>query len=74
MAAMKFEKITVSDVFKKDLQLVAYLLSSGVLGYLLATYVAKDPALTVIFAPAVNYILFRLAKEIEGSGYREALK
>lgn len=67
-------KITVSDVFKKDLQLVAYLVSSGALGYLLANYIAKDPTLTVLFAPAVNYIIYRIAKELEKEGYREALK
>ena len=66
--------ITLSDVFKKDLKLVAYLVSSGILGYLLATYLAKDPILTIIFAPAINYIIYRVKQELEKEGYREALK
>ncbi len=67
-------RITLSEVFKKDLKLVAYLLSSGILGYLLATYVAKDPMLTAVFAPAINYVLYRITKELEEEGYREALR
>jgi hypothetical protein len=67
-------KLTLSSVVKKDLKLVGYLLASGVLGWLLATYVAKDPALTVVFTPAINYVLYRLTKELENEGYREALK
>jgi hypothetical protein len=67
-------EIKLSDVFKKDLKLVCYLLASGVLGWLLATYVAKDPVLVAVFAPAINYLLVRLTKEVENQGYREALK
>ena len=71
---MATKKLTLSDVFKKDLKLVGYLLASGVLGYVLANYVVNDPALTVVFAPAVNYVLYRVTKELEKEGYREALK
>jgi hypothetical protein len=67
-------KITLSTVFKKDLKLVAYLLASGILGWVLAVYVAKDQALVVIFAPTINYILVRLTKEIENEGYVKALE
>lgn len=67
-------KITISDVAKKDLTLVSYLVFSGGLGYVLATYVAKDPALTAIFAPAINYILYRIKKEIDKEGYVKALE
>jgi len=68
------KKITLSEVFKKDLKLVGYLLASGVLGWLLATYVAKDPMLTIVFSPAINYVLYRLTKELEGEGYKRALE
>jgi len=71
---MAVKKITLSEVFKKDLKLVGYLVASGGLGYVLATYVAKDPMLTVVFAPAVNYVIYRIAKELEKEGYREALR
>lgn len=68
------KKITLSEVAEKDLKLVVYLTVSGGLGYVLATYVANDAALTAIFAPAINYIIYRVVKEIEKEGYREALK
>jgi hypothetical protein len=64
----------MAEVAKKDMKLVGYLVVSGGLGYVLAAYVAKDPALTAIFAPAINYALYRITKEIENEGYREALK
>ena len=67
-------KITLSEVAEKDIKLVVYLMISGGLGYVLATYVADDPALTALFAPAINYILYRIVKELEKEGYREALK
>ena len=71
---MAVKKIVLSDVVKKDLKLVGYLVASGGLGYVLATYVAKDPMLTVLFTPAINYVLYRLAQELENSGYVKALK
>jgi len=71
---MTDKKITVSEVFKKDLKLVGYLIASGGLGYILATYVAKDPMLIVVFSPAINYVLYRLTKELEGEGYKRALE
>jgi len=66
-------KITVSKVAKKDLKLVGYLVSSGVLGWALATYVAGNEMLTIIFAPAINYVIYRILQEMENQGYRKAL-
>lgn len=68
------KKITISEVLKKDLKLAGYLVVSGVLGYVLATYIADNPMMTAIFAPAVNYIIYRIAQELENSGYRAAMK
>lgn len=65
--------ITLSDVNKKTLKILAYLLGSGFLGWVLATYVAKDPALSTIFAPAINFALYELEKELKGEGYINAL-
>lgn len=66
--------ITLSDVHKKTLKILAYLLGSGLLGWVLATYVAKDPALSTIFAPAINFALYELEKELKGEGYIKALQ
>jgi len=67
------KKITVSEVNKKRVRIVIYLVVSGGLGLLLA-YVAKNPVLAAIFAPAINFILFSFVEELKGEGYRAALK
>jgi hypothetical protein len=66
-------KLTLSDVAKKHLKILAYLLISGVLGWVLAGLASK-PELVAVFAPAVNYALFALEKELRGQGYVEALR
>lgn len=68
------KKITLSEVAKKHLTILVYLLVSGVLGWVLAAYVVNNPTLTAIFAPAINYILFAIKKELDGEGIRAAIK
>jgi hypothetical protein len=68
------KRITISDVNKKYLRIMAYLIGSGVLGYVLATYVANNPALTAIFAPAINFAIYTIANELKKEGYIETLK
>jgi len=67
-------KIVLSDVVKKYLKVGLYLLISGVLGYVSATYVAKDPALTVIFTPVINFILLILKTETDHEGVIKAIE
>ena len=67
-------KLKISDVNQKYLRIVAYLIVSGVLGYVLATYVAKDTALTAIFAPAINFVIYTIKNELGKEGYTELLK
>jgi hypothetical protein len=67
-------KIVLSDVLKKHLTIIVYLLVSGVLGWLLAVYVVNNEALAIVFAPAINYVLYSLKKELDNEGIREALK
>jgi hypothetical protein len=67
------KKIVLSDVVKKYLKVCIYLLISGVLGFVLATYVAKDEALTVIFTPVINFILLIIKTEIDKEGILKAL-
>ena len=71
---MAKRKITVPDVFKKDLKVFSYLLVFGVVTYLMDTYVKADPMLSVTVGAAANYALYRIRTELEGEGYREALK
>ena len=69
----KLPKITVSEVMKKHLRIIIFLLVSGVCGSLLA-YLANKPEYAIVIAPAVNYILFTIDKELKGEGYVKALK
>ena len=71
---MAKKRLVLSDVLKKDLRLFGFLIASGVLGYLSATYIAKDPVLTVVFGPAINYVLYRIDQEKKKEGYLEALR
>jgi len=68
------KKIVLNEVFKKYLKVIGYLLLSGVLGYILATYVANDPAATAIFAPAINFVIYIIKQELDKEGIYKALK
>lgn len=73
MAKKSIPQITLSDVNRKRLKILGYLLLSGVFGELLA-YIAGKPELVAVFAPAINFILFSLKEELDGEGYIKALK
>ena len=65
-------KITLSEVNEKRVRIVAYLLVSGVLGYALS-WVANKPELALVATPVINLVLYSLAEELKGEGYRAAL-
>ena len=62
------KKVELSEYAKSQIRIISYLVFSGGLGYLLATYVADNPALTAIFAPAINYITYVIEKELKNEG------
>jgi hypothetical protein len=64
---MKKVVFNLDEARKKQLQIVLYLVGSGVVGYLLAWLVGK-PELTAIFAPALNYIAYQIELEIKKEG------
>ncbi len=63
----------LDKVARKHLKVVGYLVVSGGLGYTLALLTQK-PELAIVFAPAINYILYVLEKELKKEGYLEAMK
>ena len=67
------KKITINEVWKKHLKVALFLLVSGVLGFGLA-YLADKPELAIIFAPVINYLLFAVKNETEGTGFVKAIK
>lgn len=65
-------KLTISDVNKKHLKIIGYLVATWAVG-LLATYLTGDERLLGL-VPATNYILYAIEIEKKKEGYREALK
>ena len=71
---MAKKKIILSEVLKKDLKVLGYLLSFGGGAYLAQRFITDNEVLSLILGAAVNYILFRIENELKKEGYREALK
>ena len=67
-------RITVSEVHRKYLKIVGFLLASGILGWLASEYVAGNESLTMVFGPTINFLLYIFYNEAKGQGYREARK
>lgn len=68
------KKITLSDVYKKDLKVVCFLLINGGVALLSQTLLKENLQLSIVFGAVANYIAFRVQQELSGEGYREALK
>ena len=66
--------ITLSEVFKKDLKVLGFLVLNGGVVLLSQTILKENVALSVVFGAAANYLAFRLQEELSNSGYKEALK
>ena len=69
---MALKKITLSDVTKRHLRIVGFLVASAILAYVLSILVNK-PEL-VYFAPVINYVLYAISVELKKEGYVEAIK
>ncbi len=70
---MKKVKITLNEVVKKDLKIFSYLIINGGVTVLAQRYL-QTGELSIVFGMAVNYILYRIQKELDNSGYKQALK
>ena len=68
------KKITISEVNKKRLKIVGYLVASGLLAFLLNEFVLNNPSLNLVLAPAINFVLYSLVEELKQEGYVKALK
>lgn len=65
-------KIQISEVTKKHLRVIAFLVISAGLAYILSILANKPEA--VYLAPVINYILYALERELKKEGYVEALR
>jgi len=66
------KKIQLSDVWKKHLRILGWLVGSWAVALALA-YVLKNPYLAGL-APALNYLGYAFELEKKQEGFREALK
>lgn len=70
----KMKNITISDVLKKDLKVLAFLVLNGGVVYLSQTLLKDNLVLSVIFGGAANYVVYRLTQELANEGYKKALE
>ena len=68
------KKILLSDVNKKRLRIIGYLVVSQLLGWFSAKYIANNPDLSFIFGAAINFIIYSIVEELKNEGYVRALK
>lgn len=68
------KNITISDVLKKDLKVVGFLVLNGGVVYLSQTLLKDNLVLSVIFGGAANYVAYRLTQELANEGYKKALE
>ena len=66
-------KITIPDVYKKDLRVIFFLLVFGATT-LVSRRLGATEELSVLFGAIADYIAFRAMEEAKGEGYIRALK
>ena len=66
-------RFNLDDARKKQLQIVAYLVGSQFLGWLLGKLVDK-PDLSFIFGTAINYIAYQIQLELNKEGLTQIVK
>jgi len=65
--------ITLSEIAKKNLKIVGYLLASGILSWVLTQLINK-PELTMVLIPVVNFVLWQIEQELKKEGVSEIVK
>lgn len=68
------KNITISDVLKKDLKVLAFLVLNGGVVYLSQNLLEDNVMLSVVFGAAANYIAYRITQELANEGYKKALE
>ncbi len=67
------KNITLSEVVKKDLRLLGFLLLNGLVAFF-SIKIKADEALSLVLGGAVNYVAYRVSQELSNQGYKEALR
>jgi len=66
-------QIQLSDVVKKDLRLIGFLIVFGAVTILSEKYLQAGE-LSVLFGATANYIAYRIREELNKEGYTEIIK
>jgi hypothetical protein len=66
-------KIVLSDVYKKDLRVIAFLIIFGGVTVLSDIFL-KTGYMSVLFGAVANYVVYRVQQELNKEGYTQALK
>ena len=72
MKKLVIPAVTLSEVNKKNLKIFCYLVGSWAVALALS-YISGNEKL-VGLAPALNFVVYLLEKEVKGEGYVKALK
>lgn len=67
------KKITISEVFKQDLQVIMYLFVFGGIT-ILSRYLKADENLSILFGAIADYAVYRVKQELDKTGYIKAIK
>jgi hypothetical protein len=70
----RLPKITLSDLFKKRLKLVGYLVAFGFATYISKTYLNTNEGLSIVFGGAVNFILWEIEQQLKQEGVTEIIR
>jgi len=65
-------KITLSDVTKKQLKILGYLVASAGLAYVLVIVSARPEA--IYLTPVINFLIYWVKLELNKEGYLQALR
>jgi len=66
-------QIQLSDVVKKDLRLIGFLIVFGAVTILSEKYLQAGE-LSVLFGATANYVAYRIREELNKEGYTEIIK
>jgi len=55
-------------------RILGYLVTSGILAWVLSTYIVGNPSLVLILQPAINFIEYSIVEELKKEGYIQALR
>jgi hypothetical protein len=69
---MAQKRIQLSDVARKHIRILGYLVASSVLAYILSVVTGRPES--IYAAPVINYLLYAVKRELDKEGVVAAIK